>query len=116
VGLFLAAISDQDGASAGDLFSAGPIEGWLAVVAVLVLLLVFIVTMFLYHRTIDAHEEHAYLWASTGGFYFLAAALPTAWLLERGGLVGLFGLGAAMILLLASCMVQTLLWAWLKFR
>lgn len=116
VGMFLGVISDQDSASAGDLFSNGPIESWLAVVASVLLLLLFAVTMLLYHRTIDAHEEHAYLWASTGGYYFLAAALPTAWLLERGGLIGPLGLGSAMILLLASCAVQCLIWAWLKFR
>lgn len=116
VGLFLGAISDRPGAGAGELFSNGPIDAGLALIAAGLLLVVFVVTMVLYHRTIDDHEERAYLWASTGGFYFLAAVLPTVWLLERGGLAGPFELGAAMLLLLASIAVQCLIWAWLKFR
>jgi hypothetical protein len=116
VGLLLGFLSDEHQPGDGSLLRSGPMEPWLAIVSATVLLLVFAVTMILYHRTIDGHEEHAYLWASTGGFYFLTAALPTAWLLDRGGLIGPSGLGTAMLLLLGSIAIQGLIWAWLKFR
>lgn len=116
VGILLGILTDVSPEARGDLFSNGPIDPMAAIIATAILLVVLVVTAILYHRAIDDHEEQAYLWSTTGAFYALAAMLPTAWLLERGGLVGPLGLGTAMLLLLAATLVQCLIWAWLKFR
>jgi hypothetical protein len=116
VGIMLGILTDAGSDSPGDLFGTGPIEPMAAVIATAILLVVLVVTAILYHRAIDDHEEQAYLWSTTGAFYALAAMLPTAWLLERGGLVGPLGLGTAMLLLLAATLIQCLIWFWLKFR
>jgi len=69
-----------------------------------------------YHRTIDDHEERAYLWGSTIAFYFLALAFPLHWLLARGDIVPVLTIGVALLLILLSCIVQAIAWALLKFR
>lgn len=74
------------------------------------------IAVILYHRAIDDHEERAYLWASQIAYYFLAIIIPIFWLLSRGGLVPALTAGGAMLMLLASFVIQGAVWAWFKFR
>lgn len=70
----------------------------------------------IYHRTIDDHEERAYLWGSTIGYYFLVLVFPLHWLLARGGILPALTIGFALLLVLLSCIVQAIVWALFKFR
>lgn len=98
------------------LFSNAPLSPLLAALAAGTLVVVLAGTLVFYHRTIDDHEERAYLWANSLAFYFLALALPAAWLLSRGGLIAPVGIGGAMLLLLAALGINAAAWAWLKYR
>lgn len=98
------------------VFSNGPLDPLLAGIAAATLVIVLAGTLILYHRSIDDHEQQAYLWANSLAFYFLALALPAAWLLARGGLIAPIGIGSAMLILLAAFVINFTVWAWLKFR
>ena len=98
------------------LFSNMPLDPLFAGIAAATLVLVLGGSLVLYHRSIDDHEQQAYLWANSLAFYFLTLALPAAWLLARGGLIAPIGIGAAMILLLAAFCINFTVWAWLKYR
>ncbi|MEA1071494.1 hypothetical protein [Sphingomonas sp. LY160] len=97
-------------------FTSGPIPANAAILLSVLLLATLGGATVLYHRTIDDHEERAYLWGSQVAFYALAFALPVYWLLERGGVVPTLTSGIAMLLLLASFVIQGGVWAWFKFR
>ncbi|GAA4002902.1 hypothetical protein [Sphingomonas humi] len=99
-----------------DILSNAPLDPLSAGLAALVSVVVLASTLVLYHRTIDDHEQQAYLWANSLAFYFLVLALPAAWLLARGGLIPPIGIGSAMLILLAACVVNFTVWAWLKYR
>lgn len=118
IGVGFAMMEDfADPASWGDqVISNGPIAPGLAIGFAAFAIILFAVATVLYHRTIDDHEERAYLWASTLSFYFIAAALPVAWLLARGGLIEPIGAATAFIILFLSILIQTLAWMWFKFR
>nr|WP_314443385.1 hypothetical protein [uncultured Sphingomonas sp.] len=105
-----------DGRPDDSLFSNGPLDPTLAAIAAFALVVTLAGTLVIYHRSIDDHEQQAYLWANSLAFYFLALALPAAWLLARGGLIGPIGIGAAMLILLAAFVINFSVWAWLKFR
>lgn len=98
------------------LWSNAPLDPTLAGIAAAGLVIILAGTLVIYHRSIDDHEQKAYLWANSLAFYFLALALPAAWLLARGGLIGPIGIGTAMLLLLAAFVVNFTVWAWLKYR
>ncbi|NJC05635.1 hypothetical protein GGQ97_001428 [Sphingomonas kaistensis] len=105
-----------DGQPGTSLFSNGPLDPRLAAVAAVGLVVTLAGTLVLYHRSIDDHEQQAYLWANSLAFYFLALALPAAWLLARGGLIGAIGIGSVMLILLAAFCINFAVWAWLKYR
>lgn len=71
------------------------------------------VCMILYHRAIDDHEEHAWLWASTAGWYAFIFPAPVWWVLHRAGMAPP---ADAMILFLLSLVVNAIVYLWLKFR
>ena len=98
------------------LFSNAPLDPLLAGLAAITLVIVLGASLVLYHRSIDDHEQQAYLWANSLAFYFLALALPAAWLLARGGLIAPIGIGTAMLILLAAFCINFTVWAWLKYR
>ena len=98
------------------LFSSGPLDPTLAAIAALGTVVILAGTLVLYHRSIDDHEQQAYLWANSLAFYFLALIMPAAWLLARGGLIGPLGFGTAMLIMLAAFFINFTVWAWLKYR
>lgn len=114
VGLLLGVAGDGKPHEA--LWSNAPLDPLLAGLAALTLVIVLAGALIVYHRSIDDHEQQAYLWANSLAFYFLALALPAAWLLARGGLIGPIGIGTAMLLLLAAFVINFTVWAWLKYR
>jgi hypothetical protein len=105
-----------EGRPEDSLFSNGPLDPTLAGLAAASLVLLLGSGIILYHRAIDDHEQQAYLWANSLAFYFLAIALPVAWLLSRGGLIGPIGIGSAMLILVGALVINLTTWAWLKFR
>jgi hypothetical protein len=105
-----------DGQPGDALFSNGPLDPRLAAFAAAGLVVTLAATLVIYHRSIDDHEQQAYLWANSLAFYFLALILPAAWLLARGGLIGPVGIGSVMLILLAAFVINFTVWAWLKFR
>ena len=102
--------------SGSALFSNSPIDPTIAIILVIASTVALAAAAVLYHRTIDDHEERAYLWGSTIAFYFVALAFPVAWLLARGGLLTPLGIGQAMIILFISFVIQAAVWLWFKFR
>lgn len=114
IGLLIGLAGDgQPGAS---LFSNGPLDPTLASIAAAGLVVTLAGTLVLYHRSIDDHEQQAYLWANSIAFYFLALALPAVWLLARGGVIAPIGIGTVMLILLGAFLVNFSVWAWLKYR
>ena len=116
IGLAMFSLDSEPGGSYFGIFSDGVLPPYGAALLSIALLILFGVAAILYHRTIDDHEERAYLWGSQIAYYFLAASIPIYWLLFRGGLVPALTAGGAMLLLLASFVVQAAIWAWFKFR
>lgn len=98
------------------LAGLGPIDPLLAIVTAIAITVLLGASLVIYHRTIDDHEQQAYLWANSLAFYFLAIAFPVAWLLTRGGVIPPFGAGGSMLILLVALLINTASWAWLKFR
>ena len=108
-------VSDQsDGLSL--VISNAPISSSLAIVASILITVLLVLAAIYYHRTVDDHEERAYLWGSTIGYYFLVIAFPLYWLLARGSLVPTLTIGIALLIVLVSCIVQVVVWALFKFR
>lgn len=113
---FLLAMMVDSGPAAAEILSNSPITPFAAIACAAGILIVTIVSMLLYHRVVDDHEERALLWANSGAYYALTVALPAAWLLARGGILPPVGMGTAVLLLLGSFVVQYAVWLWLKYR
>lgn len=112
----LLGITNEPAEGLRSLAGVGPIDPILAIITALAVTVLLGASLVIYHRTIDDHEQQAYLWANSLSFYFLAIAFPVAWLLTRGGLIPPFGAGGAMLILLVGLLINTASWAWLKFR
>jgi hypothetical protein len=113
---FLLGMTVDSGPAAAEIVSNNPISPIAAIACAAGILIVTVVSMLLYHRVVDDHEERALLWANSGAYYALSVALPAAWLLARGGIIPPVGIGTAVLLLLGSFLVQTIVWLWLKYR
>ena len=116
VGAALAFSTRSDDLASLNPFRTEPIAAPIAILLAVLATGFFAAAVALYHRTIDDHEERAYLWGSQLAYYFLVLALPAWWLLERGGIVGPVTATVALIAILISFLVQAIVWAWLKFR
>ena len=81
VGALLASFGQTKGMGALNPFSDVPIAAPVAVLLAVLVTGFFAAAVWLYHRTIDDHEERAYLWGSQLAYYFLVLALPAWWLL-----------------------------------
>lgn len=117
IGLGWAAFGMSDQKNGFSLaLSNAPIAPLTAILVSLGVGILLVASAIIYHRTIDDHEERAYLWASTLAYYFLVLAFPLYWLLARGGLVPALTIGSALLLILISCILQAIVWALFKFR
>lgn len=116
VGMVLALSTRRHGLDSINPFTSDPISASMAVLLAILVTGFFAAAVALYHRTIDDHEERAYLWGSQLAYYFLVLAFPAWWLLERGGIVGPITTAVALVAILVSFLVQGAVWAWLKFR
>ena len=114
IGLLLGMAGDAQ--PHNSLFSNGPLDPLFAGIAAATMVILLGGSLIIYHRSIDDHEQQAYLWANSLAFYFLALALPAAWMLARGGLIAPIGIGGAMLILLGAFVINFTVWAWLKFR
>ena len=115
IALAVFGLSDQ-GNGFSLVLSNDPISPILAILLSAAMTVLLVLAALVYHRTIDDHEERAYLWGSTIGYYFLILAFPLYWLLARGGLVPTLTIGIALLIILFSCIVQAIVWALFKFR
>ena len=107
---------DDPGGGFSMMISNAPIAPLTAVLVSLVVSALLIAALVIYFRTIDDHEERAYLWGSNIAFHFLALAFPLYWLLARGGLVSQITICIALLIILLSCIIQAIVWALFKFR
>lgn len=98
------------------ILSNSPIAASTAILVSIVVSILLTASLVIYFRTIDDHEERAYLWGSNVAFHALALAFPLYWLLARGGLVPTLTIGIALLIVLLSCIVQAAVWALFKFR
>lgn len=71
------------------------------------------ISMMIYHRSIDDHEERAWLWAGLAGWYAFIVPAPIWWVLHRADLAPP---ADAMLLFALSMVVNAIVWLWLKFR
>lgn len=117
LGIGLAAIADDGpGDSKWLVLSNAPLAPMTAILASVLLVVMLAFAAIYYHRTVDDHEERAYLWGSTIAYYFLLFAFPLYWLLARGGLVPILGIGIALLIILISCILQAIVFCLFKFR
>ena len=107
--------ADQpDGPAAGlVLLGNSPLSVNFAIGASILWLAGMAVCMIIYHRAIDDHEERAWLWACTAGWYTFMFAAPVWWVLHRASLAPP---ADAMLIFLGSLAVNGVVWLWLKYR
>lgn len=67
----------------------------------------------IYHRSIDDHEQRAWLWAGLAGWYAFIFPAPVWWVLHRAALAPPVD---AMLLFLVSMVANAIVYLWLKFR
>ena len=96
-----------------ELLSSGALTPASAVGASIVWSLGLAIAMILYHRSIDDHEKHAWLWASTWGWYAFIFTTPVWWVPHRAALAPA---PDAMLLFLLSMAANCVVYLWLKFR
>ncbi len=75
--------------------------------------LLVIAGMYYYIKKTDEHDLHAHLWSTSIAWLFLAAIVPSWWLLARVNLVPQID---GMVALFGSAIVGSIVWAWLRYR
>lgn len=106
---------DSPGGSPASLapLSNSPLTPSFAVGASILWVIGLIVTLFIYHRAVDDHEERAYLWAGLAAWYTFVLSAPTWWMLHRAGLAPP---ADAILLFAGALVVNCIVWLWLKYR
>jgi hypothetical protein len=92
---------------------SGPLSPGFAIGSSLAWILGLTISIILYHRAIDDHEERAWLWAGLAGWYAFVFPAPLWWVLHRADLAPPVD---AMLLFLFSMAVNAIVWMWLKYR
>ncbi|AMG74203.1 hypothetical protein [Sphingopyxis granuli] len=106
-------VDQPKGRGLTEMLATGSLTPGFAIAAALCWTIGLAIAMILYHRAIDDHEEHAWLWASTAGWYALIFPAPVWWVLHRAGLAPS---PDAMLLFLLTLVVNAVVYLWLKFR
>lgn len=71
------------------------------------------ISIFIYQRSVDDHEEKAYLWGGLAGFYAFIFPTPVWWLLSRADIAPPVD---AMTILILALFANAVVYLWLKFR
>jgi hypothetical protein len=106
-------LDQPQGHGALAMVSNGPLSAGFAIGASFCWTVGLAVSMILYHRAIDDHEQRAWLWASTAGWYAIIFPAPVWWVLHRAELAPP---ADVMLLFLLSMVVNAIVYLWLKFR
>ena len=107
-------VADQPADRAAiDMMSDGPLSAGFAIGAAAVWIVGLAIGMVVYHRSIDDHEERAWLWACVAGWYAFVFPAPAWWVLHRAALAPAVDVAALFSL---SLIVNAIVWLWLKFR
>lgn len=99
--------------NAAALAFSGSLSPTFAIGASLLWVIGLAISMVIYHRAVDDHEERAWLWAGLAGWYAFIFPAPVWWVLHRADLAPPVD---AMILFALSMVVNAIVWLWLKFR
>jgi hypothetical protein len=115
LGLLSSVLLQSGGAELGtaSLFHGGALSSTLAISLAALWGVGLAIAMVVYHRSIDDHEERAWLWAGLAGWYALIFPAPVWWLLHRADIAPA---PDAMLLFLLSMAVNAVVYLWLKFR
>jgi hypothetical protein len=107
-------VADQPtGRGLSETLASGSLSPGFAVGASLLWIAGLAIGMVLYHRSIDDHEERAWLWACVAGWYAFIFPAPAWWVLHRAALAPPVDI---MTLFAFSLIVNAIVWLWLKFR
>lgn len=107
-------VADQPAGRDGfEMAFSGSLSASFAIGAALFWVLGLAISMTIYHRTIDDHEERAWLWAGLAGWYAFIVPAPVWWVLHRAAMAPPVD---AMLLFLLSMAVNAIVWLWLKYR
>lgn len=107
-------VADQPAGSDGlEVAISGSVSAGFAIGASLFWVIGLAISMTIYHRAIDDHEERAWLWAGLVGWYAFIVPAPVWWVLHRAAIAPPVD---AMLLFLVSMVANAIVWAWLKFR
>lgn len=96
-----------------DLVSNGALTPGFATSASIIWTLGLAICVIIYHRSIDDHEQRAWLWAGLWGWYAFIFTAPVWWVLHRAALAPA---PDAMLLFLFSMVANCVVYLWLKFR
>ena len=105
--------SGQADVTADPFFSNSALSPQIAILLALLWGVGISVAVFVYQRTIDDHEERAYLWAGLAGYYAFVIPAPMWWVLARADLAPPID---AMPLFALTIVTNALVYLWLKFR
>jgi len=100
-------------ASGGDLYSNAALTPTVAIALSALWVVGLAISLVVYHRSVDDHERQAYHLGALWGFYAFVFPCPAWWVLHRAGLAPPID---AMILFVASLVVNALVYLWFKFR
>jgi len=105
--------SGQADVTADPFFSNSALSPQIAILLALLWGAGISIAVFIYQRTIDDHEERAYLWAGLAGYYAFVIPAPMWWVLARADLAPPVD---AMLLFGLTIITNALVYLWLKFR
>lgn len=106
-------IDQPEGRSAIEMANTGALSTGFAIGASIFWTVGLAIASIVYHRSIDDHEEHAWLWAGLWGWYAFIFAAPVWWVLHRASIAPA---PDAMILFVFSLLSNAIAYLWLKFR
>lgn len=107
-------VADQPvGRNGLEMAVSGSLSANFAIGAALLWVVGLAISMTIYHRAIDDHEERAWLWAGLVGWYAFIVPAPVWWVLHRADLAPP---ADTMLLFAFSMTINAIVWLWLKFR
>lgn len=99
--------------NAVEMAVSGSLSASFAIGAALLWVLGLGISVVIYHRAVDDHEERAWLWAGLAGWYAFIVPAPVWWVLHRAALAPP---ADVMLLFIFSMIANAVVWMWLKYR